>query len=322
MEAKLAVSRRCFEASVSQGPRTESYAVIDFILSRDAVKAIDDEHPLRKIFASRAADWFASYPYWWSFWSGDSFKSLYEYYLGKVDAWYQSKGGIITLKAIAFSPEDAKLLSDLLIHQSEMLINRMNERSNRDAVSVAEKELARAEAMVVDSQQKITTFRNTELTLDPEANSVKVLDLIASLTSGLSDTQRQLNETLEGSPSNPAVQSLRSRVNALNQQITSEKFKIAGHDASLASKISTFERLTLDRQFADRVLSAAFDNLQAAHQTALRQQLYIETIVNPALPDEATEPRSARTISAIFVISFVLYGLIWLVISASKEHAN
>jgi capsular polysaccharide transport system permease protein len=300
----------------------ESYAVIDFVLSRDAVKAIDEEHPLRKIFANPGADWFATYPYWWAFWRGDNFECLYDYYLSKVDAWYQSKGGIITLKVIAFSAEDAKLLSDLLIHQGEQLINRMNERSNLDAISVSKKELDRAEAMVVAAQQKITTFRNTELMLDPVADSAKAVDLIASLTSELADAQRQLNETLQGSPSSPIVQSLRSRINALNQQIASEKFKIAGHDASLASKISTFERLTLDRQFADKVLSAAFDTLQSAHQTALRQQLYIETIVSPALPDEATEPRTARNIGAVFVISFVLYGLMWLVISASKEHAS
>jgi len=300
----------------------ESYAVIDFILSRDAAQAANTEHSLREIFSNPAADFFSSYPRWWSFWRQDNFETLYEYYLDRVEAWYQSKGGIITLKVSAFSAEDAKLLSTLLLHQSESLINRLNHRANLDAISFAQKEIDRAESMVVDAQQKITAFRNSELTLDPEADSSKVLELIGSLTSELADAQRQLNETLQGSPSNPTVQSLRGRIAALNKQIASEKSRVVGQDTSLASKIATFERLTLDRQFADRNLSTAFDTLQTARQNAWRQQLYIETIVNPGLPDEAIEPRRARSLSAVFVVGFTLFALIWLVVSASKEHAD
>ncbi len=300
----------------------ESYAVIDYILSRDAAKAVDKEHSLREIFANPNADFFASYPRWWTFWRGDNFETLYEYYLDRVEAWYQSRGGIITLKVVAFSPEDAKLLNALLLRQSESLINRLNDRANSDAISFAQREVDRAEAMVVDAQQKITNFRNTELTLDPTADSTKALDLIGSLTSELVDAQRQLSETLQGSPSNPVIQSLRGRIAALNQQIANEKFKVVGQDTSLAPKVAVFERLTLDRQFADSNLTAAFDTLQTAQQNAWRQQLYIETIVNPGLPDEATEPRKTRSVSAVFVIGFTLFALIWLVISASKEHAD
>ena len=71
-----------------------------------------------------------------------------------------------------------------------------------------------------------------------------------------------------------------------------------------------------------RNLATAFQTLQAAQQNAWRQQLYIETTVSPGLPDESTEPRSTRNVFAVFIISFFLFSLIWLVISASKEHAS
>ncbi len=301
----------------------QSYAVIDFILSRDAVKAIDKEHSLRQIFSKDKADYFAKYPYWWEFWRGEDFETLYDYYLWKVEAWYQSsKGGIITMTVIAFSPEEAKTLSELLLHQAELLINRMNERANTDAISFAQKELDRAEKMVLDAHQRITEFRNRELILDPVADSIKVLDLIGALTLELAVAQRQLNETLQGSPSNPSIQSLNVRIKALNDQIAVEKLKIAGQDTSLAGKIAIYERLLLESQFADGNLGAAFATLQAAQQNAWHQQLYIETIAKPNLPDEFTEPESTRWVSAVFVITFILFSLLWLAISATKEHAN
>ena len=300
----------------------QSYAVIDFILSRDAVQAIDKTHPLRQIFSRAEADYFARYPHWWAFWRPADFESLYDYYYEMVDARYSSNGGIIKLKIIAFTPEDAKTLAEQLLHQSELLINRMNERAAFDGVSFAKKELDRAEAMVVEAQQKITDFRYKQLILDPLSDAAKALDLIASLSGELANTKSLLNETLQSSPSNPAVQSLRGRINALIDQIAAEKRKIVGQDDSLAPKLAVYERLALDRQFADQNLSVAFSNLQTALQTAWQQQLYIENIVSPNLPDASTEPQSTRDIAAVFVITFFVYALIWLAVSASKEHAN
>jgi capsular polysaccharide transport system permease protein len=300
----------------------ESHAVIDFVLSRDAARAVNQEHPLRRMFANPAADWFAKYPRWWELWRKENFESLYEFYKSKVEAWYESRGGIIKLKVTAFSPEDAKTFSLLLLRQSEQLINRTNQRSNDDTVKFAENEVKRAQAKVIESQEAVTSFRNAELTLDPLADSVKTLDLIGRMAAELADTQRQLSETLQGSPSNPTVQGLRARITALTQQIAAEKTKVVGQDTSLAAKVTTFERLTLQRQFADKGLAAAFDSLQAAQQNARRQQLYIETIVSPNLPDEAREPRGARNVSAVFVVCFVAFSLLWLIVSATKEHAH
>ena len=300
----------------------QSYAVVDYLTSRDAVKAIDSEHSLRSLFNKPGVDWFARYPFWWQFYMGDSFEALYDYYYSRVEAWYSSRGGINTLTVIAFSPEDAKLIAELLLRQSEILINKMNERANSDQISFAKKEVERAEAMVVAAQQKITNYRNTELIMDPVADSTRVLDLIATLTSELADTQRQLTETLQGSPSNPAVQSLKARITALKEQLETERAKIVGHDSSLASKIATYERLALDRQFADRNLSNAFDGLQFAQQIAWGQLLYIETIVQPSLSDYPTEPQSTKNTAEVFFIGFVLFALVWLVVSAAKEHAE
>ena len=161
-------------------------------------------------------------------------------------------GGIITLRAMAFSPEDAQLLASLLLRQSEKLINRMNERANHDAVSFAEKEVGRAESMVLEAQRKITEYRNKELILDPVANSEKILELIGRLAGSVADLQRQLTETLLSSPSSPVIQSLQARIDAYKEQITTEKSKIVGTDKSLASKVAAYERLTLDRQFVDQ----------------------------------------------------------------------
>jgi capsular polysaccharide transport system permease protein len=229
---------------------------------------------------------------------------------------------MVTLRVSAFQAEDAEKVARELLRLSEELVNQMNARAQADTIKNAELELQRAEGRVVETQQKITSFRNSEFMLDPQADSLKLVELVTRLKGELADTQRQLNETLRGLPSNPVIQSLRSHITALQDQIASESAKIAGGAAPLASKIEVYQRLTLDRGFADRDLGIAIGALQTARQEARRQQLYIETVVSPRKPDEAIEPRSIRYVLTVLVISLAAYSMLWLVISGSREHMH
>ena len=48
------------------------------------------------------------------------------------------------------------------------------------------------------------------------------------MTAELAQTRLQLDETIQKSPSNPSIQSLRLRIDALENQIAAEKAKIVG----------------------------------------------------------------------------------------------
>ena len=295
----------------------DAFAVHNYIQSRDAVRALDSEKSMREIFGPSSADIFSRYP---RFWRGDSFEALYEYYLQRVEVTYQPSTGISTLRVSAFNPGDTKVIIDNLVRLSEKLINRMNDRANDDALTYAEGEVARAESQVIASQRELTHYRNSELIIDPSAMSLKTVDLIGSLAAEMMRTRLQLNETLQKSPSNPTIQSLRVRIEAIEGQIAAEKSKIVGGSDALASKIATYERLILSREFADRSLASAFTTLETARQEGRQQHLYIETVVRPALPDYPTEPRRLRNIITILFCSFSLFGMLWLVIAGSREH--
>lgn len=295
----------------------DAFAVHNFIQSRDAVRALDNEISLKGIFGKKSADIFSRFP---RLLGSKSFEALYEYYLERVEVLYQASTGISTLRASAFYPEDAKVIVDKLLLLSEKLINRMNDRANSDTLQYAESELAQAEKQVILSQREITDYRNSELVLDPSITSLKTLDFIGSMAEELSRTRLQLDELIRKSPSNPSIQSLKVQIEAIEGQIAAEKSKIVGGSEALSSKIATFERLALNREFADRNLAAAFVALETARQEGGRQHLYIETVVAPVLPDEPIEPRRMRNILTILLAGCSSFGMIWLVIAGSREH--
>jgi capsular polysaccharide transport system permease protein len=108
----------------------------------------------------------------------------------------------------------------------------------------------------------------------------------------------------------------------LRRAINEENAKILGKSGSLVTKSPAYERLVLERGFADRQLAAAMTALDAARNEAQRKQLYLERLVQPNLPDKAVEPRRIRGVATTFVLGLVVWGVLSLVVAGVREHTD
>jgi capsular polysaccharide transport system permease protein len=297
----------------------DTFAVQNFMKSRDALRQLDARLRLRQKFSKPEIDMIARFQ---GFWAQPQFESLYQYYLTRVEVLHSDTTGITTLRAYGFSPRDAYDISSSLLDISEQFVNRINARATHDALSATQRVLAKAENDVLLAQKNLTDFRNREDFVDPVSSGAKTLELVGKLSSELAEVRVRRNELMNISPSHPALPGLNNRIAALVDQADAEKRKIVGTDTSLTMKMSQFERLVLQREFSDRALSAALDSVESARQEARRKQLYIEKIVTPNLPDKSTEPHRGHNILATIVFSFALYGMIWLLLAGGREHAH
>jgi capsular polysaccharide transport system permease protein len=108
----------------------------------------------------------------------------------------------------------------------------------------------------------------------------------------------------------------------LKARIDAERDKLAGSDSGLATKIETYERLALLRDIAEKGLTNASASLETARQEARRQQIYVEEIVAPNLPDQSTEPERIRMIATYLVVCTMLSAVLWLLTAGAQEHTN
>jgi capsular polysaccharide transport system permease protein len=293
-------------------------AVQSYLLSRDAVRALEGRIPLRKKFGRDGVDLFARFPY---FWRGDSFERLYDYYLDRVSVIQDPTKGITVLKVIAFDPSDAQQIATELLRLGEEMVNRLNARAQKDAISSSVVEMANAEKRTLEAQIKLREFRNKEGLLDPAKNSSSVLETITTLSTELADDMAQVSELKQNSPLSPSIASANEKINALRRGIESQRLQLASGDASLAAKLGVYEQLALERELAERSLASANLSLEGARQEARRQAIYLESIVSPNLSDESTEPQRLRMILSVFVLSFALASVGWLVVAGAKEHS-
>ena len=297
----------------------DTYSVHDFVLSRDALKELDDQLAVRKSYTNKDVDFINRFPGLdWD----DSFEAFHRYYRNHVTIDYDTVSSITILKVRAFTAADAFEINDLLLKMGERLVNNLNDRSRQDLIKTAEQEVAIGEEKVKRAAVALAGFRNNQSVFDPERQSALQLQGVSKLQEELIATETQLNQTQRVSPTNPLVASLKNRAETLRRAIGTETAKVAGGGGSLTSKSGAFERFTLDKTFAEKQLANSLAALESARSEALRKQLYLERLVQPNLPDRAVEPRRIRSILMMLVVGLVAWGVFSLLIASVKEHTD
>jgi capsular polysaccharide transport system permease protein len=297
----------------------DTFSVTDFLLSRDALRQLNDRQPLREIFGSSKADFLTRFP---RPWDSNSFEGLYRYYLARIDVTHNASTGITTLRTRAFSPEQVFKLNRDLLSAASGLLARLNDRAREDAVGFSQREMSTAEQKLLDVQSEIAKFRNKELMIDPSRLSIIMLDTIGRLSTELAMTRARRTEAESSAPGSTMLPDLTNRIAALEEQVDHERAKLVGKDTSVSAQIAEYERLTLMREIESKALISATTALENARADAQRQQLYLEPIVEPNYPDEATEPLTTTHIFVTFLLgaSFSLIG--WILWMAIAEHGQ
>lgn len=296
----------------------EVQAAQGFIESRDALRAINKDDFAKKIWGDGSISIFDRFnPLGLS----GSFEDLYKYYQGKVDVQYDAETGITTLTTRAFQAQDAQGINTRLLEQSEQLVNKLNSRGRDDLVRYAEREVEEAKAQASVAALELANYRNRKGVIDPERQATVQLQMISKLQDELIGARMQLLQLSRVAAQNPQIPVLKVRIDGLEKAIEEQLGAIAGSDGSLSEAAAEYQRLQVQREFADQQLGLSLAALQDARNEARRQVAYVERVAQPSVPDEAMEPRRIRGILATFVIGLVAWGILSMLVAGVREHS-
>ena len=294
----------------------DTYAVADYIMSRDAMRALEADVGLKAVFEDRQADLLSRFPGLLS----NSAEHFYWFYKSHVNAELDTTTGISTLTVRTFHPGDSQRIATVLMTGAEGLINTMNERQRHNTVSSSEREVGDLERRLRTVAAAIASYRSSEALLDPEKQSVPMLRNIDDMRAQLTATRLQIAQTRASAPSSPLLPIYERRVRALQSEIAQAGAGVTGPGDSMVPKLTKFDDLALQRELLEKQLTAATASLQQAHAQADRQALYIDQIVAPDLPDYAAYPRSTVDTLIVFFSLLGLYLMGRLLVSGAREH--
>lgn len=297
----------------------EAMIVQEYVMSRDAVRKLARHDDLRAVLNRPEGDIVSRFPgllYW-----RNDFEALYKAYSRFVSVDMDGSTGVSVLQVKAYRPEDAQKVAQALVAYSEDLVNQLNERARRDALRSFRAEVSDTQKRISEIQTKLTTYRVQQQMLDPKSAAEGPLKLLAALNSQRAAAQAQLLDAMKNSPNSPQVPVLRTRIVSLDKLIAQERTMITGDSNSVASAQTEYERLDVALKLGETQLASAYKSLELAKLDAQRQQLYLETVATPNLPDFPLYPKRIVSFSMVLASCLLIYGIAWLLVASVREHA-
>jgi capsular polysaccharide transport system permease protein len=292
--------------------------VLQYMRSRNALQDLLARTDVRAKYSSRGADFLSRFP---QPFHDSSFESLYRYYGSMVGANVDTDSGLAVVETRGFTPKDAYEINARLLDLGEVVVNRLNQRAEGTGIREAERRVEQAQIRLSNARVALSTFRNQQDIIDPTKQATGVLEISNRLVSEQASLQAQLDLMLRVAPRNPSIPALRNRIAAVGRAIAAQNGRAVGTPTGIASKMGAYEKLNVEQEFATQMVTAANTALEQARTEAQKQQFYLERVVQPNTPDEATLPHRLKHILVVFAVSLCVYFIGWMLVVGILEHA-
>lgn len=297
----------------------QSNQVIDFVRSRSALATLEKKIDVRKAYGSSDIDFLSRYP---RFWEKDAFEDLFDYYRTKIQISRDNDTGLVVLRTVAFTPKDASTINALLLAQSETLVNELNESSRNKAISEAETRVVEAQTRVNNALKAISDYRSQSRLVEPLKEATGVIEIANRLIVERAALEAQLSTVRQVTPDHPSIPIMREQIASLTREIERQNSRLVGGGTNTISrKLPDYESLTLEQELASQLLVLSQTSLEQARSEALKQQFYIERVVQPNTPDLPEYPKALKTVLTILGFALCLYFIIWMFVVGILEHA-
>jgi capsular polysaccharide transport system permease protein len=150
--------------------------------------------------------------------------------------------------------------------------------------------------------------------IDPEADIVGRMGLLNSLQNQLASAQIDLDILMQTArEGDPRLVQARRRVDVIEQRLAQERARFSTTDGTVngayANLIGDYERLSVDKQFAEQAYLSSLASLDLATAEAARKSRYLAAYIEPTL---AETPEYPKRLIILATLSAFLIG-IWVV---------
>ena len=286
---------------------TDTDVLFEFIQSQHIVRLVDERLDLRTMYHMPSDPIFGIDP-------DATIEGLQKFWGRVVKVFYDSGSGLIEVRVTAFTPEDAKAVADAIYDESTLMINKLTAVAREDATSYARSELEKAVERLSTARAAIQKFRLETQIIDPEADIVGRMGLLNSLQNQLTSSQIDLDILMQTArESDPRLIQARRRVDVIEQRLAEERARFSNTDGtvngSYANLIGDYERLSVDKQFAEQAYLSALAGLDLATAEAARKSRYLAAYIEPTLSET---PQYPQRLIILATLSGFLIG-IWVV---------
>ncbi len=291
----------------------------EFIRSQEMVALIDARVDLRRIYAAKVED-----DPLFGFEGRGTIEDLTAYWQRMVRISYDAGSGLMELRVLAFSPEDAVRIAEAIEEESGRMINALSAQARSDATRFAREELELAEERLRDARAALTAFRVENQIVDVSADIQGQMGLLNTLQTQLATALIEYDLLAQTSREGDSrLLQAQRRIDVIESRIEEERRKFGAGTAAgqggYAGTVAEFERLTVNQEFAEQAYLAALTSYDNARAEANRQSLYLAAYIQPTLAERAEFPQRLAIITVVSIFAFLSWSILALVYYSLRD---
>lgn len=284
---------------------SDSDILFEFITSQELVETLDRRLGLVEIYSKPGRDPVFAYD------STGTIEDLHEYWERMVRVTYDDGTGLIEVRALAFAPEDARAIATGVFEESARLVDALSAIAQDDTTEFARQEVERAVERLKVARERLTAFRSETQIVDPSADLQGQMGLLSTLEAQLAEALISADLLRESTrASDPRIQQAERRIAVIEARIGEERRKLGvGHDGGsgedYATLLAEYERLAVEREFAEQAYTAALATYDQALAEARRKSRYLAAYIKPTMAQASKFPRRFMLVglTAFFLVT-------------------
>lgn len=260
-----------------------------------------------------------------SIWPEASIEDLTWFWGRILQVAYDSNTGLIEVRLLAFDPDVAHDLAEVVLDESQRLINDLNAQARTDTMRYAQEDLDEAIVRLKDAREALTLFRTRTQIVDPATDLAGRMGVVNTLQQQLAAALIDRDLLAERTnASDPRVTQAERRIEVIRARIAEERQNFASGQETLEgdsypSLLAEYEGLIVDREFAEQTYRASLAALDAARANADRQSRYLAAYISPTLPQRSEYPRAWVIIGLTALFSFLAWSILALVYYSIRD---
>jgi capsular polysaccharide transport system permease protein len=303
---------------LSQSGSSDSDILYEYLRSQKLVADMDAKLNLRTIWSDPVSDpVFAFDP------SG-SIEDLVDYWQRMVRTSYDSSTGLIEVQVLAFDPDSATAIAQNVLDESARMINALSATAREDAVRYAREDLTSAQDRLRATREAVTAFRVKNQIVDPTTDFQTQAGLVGRLENELAQAQIEIDLLADAPAGDPRLVQAKRRLEVIEARIAAERSKVGEDNVSNGGKdyaalAAEYERLAVDREFAERAYVAALASYDAAKAESQRNSRYLAAHVLPTKAEVSRFPERLWILALLALGLVLLWSILALVAYSLKD---
>lgn len=302
------------------GSASDTDILYEYIRSQDMVEKIDSELDLRPRLSR---DW--PHDFVFAFNPSGHIEDLTKYWRRQVNVVYDNTTGLITLNVSAFTPQDAQQIAEAVFKESSDKINQLSTIARDDSTRLAEAELKKTRQELTETRQAMTAFRMRSQIVDPTADLTSQMGVLSGLQGRLAE-QLVAHDLLidNAKPTDHRVVQSQQKIDALRKLIEAERAKFGSSSSGPAGEsysqlMAEYEKLAVDREFAEGAYRSARIAYESATAEAQRQARYLAAHIQPKVAQSSTEPNRIWLLCVVVGLLLIGWSILVLIYYSIRD---